>query len=171
MSKVAVITDSNSGITQKEAKELGIFVLPMPFFMNEQEYLEDISLTQEAFYENLQNDTEIATSQPSPESVTKQWDEVLKEYDEIVCIPMSSGLSGTCQTAMMLAEDYDGRVVVVNNQRISVTQRQSAIDAKKLADQGKTAAEIEAILMETKMDTSMFMEKTFCMPEISCLPM
>ncbi len=156
MSKVAVITDSNSGITQKEAKELGIFVLPMPFFMNEQEYLEDISLTQEAFYENLQNDTEIATSQPSPESVTKQWDEVLKEYDEIVCIPMSSGLSGTCQTAMMLAEDYDGRVVVVNNQRISVTQRQSAIDAKKLADMGKTAAEIEAILMETKMDTSIY---------------
>ena len=135
MSKVAIITDSNSGITQTAAKELGIFVQPMPFFMNEKEYLEDITLSQEEFYENLEGDTEIATSQPSPESVTKLWDQVLEEYDEILCIPMSSGLSGTCQTAMMLAEDYDGRVVVVNNQRISVTQRQSALDAKKLADQ------------------------------------
>lgn len=156
MSKVAIITDSNSGITQTAAKELGIFVQPMPFFMNEKEYLEDITLSQEEFYENLEGDTEIATSQPSPESVTKLWDQVLEEYDEILCIPMSSGLSGTCQTAMMLAEDYDGRVVVVNNQRISVTQRQSALDAKKLADQGKTAAEIADILMATKMDSDIY---------------
>ena len=156
MSKVAIITDSNSGITQTAAKELGIFVQPMPFFMNEKEYLEDITLSQEEFYGNLEGDTEIATSQPSPESVTKLWDQVLEEYDEILCIPMSSGLSGTCQTAMMLAEDYDGRVVVVNNQRISVTQRQSALDAKKLADQGKTAAEIADILMATKMDSDIY---------------
>ena len=156
MSKVAIVTDSNSGITQKAAKEMEIFVQPMPFFMNEKEYLEDITLSQEQFYESLEGDTEIATSQPSPESVTQLWDQILEEYDEILCIPMSSGLSGTCQTAMMLAEDYDGRVIVVNNQRISVTQRQSALDAKKLADQGKTAAEIADILMATKMDSDIY---------------
>lgn len=156
MKKVAIITDSNSGITQMAAKELGIYILPMPFTMEEQEFFEDISLTQEQFYEKLKNDTEIATSQPSPESVTKLWDDVLQEYEEIVHIPMSSGLSGSCQTAILLAEDYDGRVQVVNNQRISVTQRQSALDAKKLADQGKTAAEIMDILMETKMDSSIY---------------
>lgn len=156
MKKVAIITDSNSGITQMAAKELGIYVLPMPFTMEEQEFFEDISLTQEQFYEKLENDTEIATSQPSPESVTKLWDDVLQEYEEIVHIPMSSGLSGSCQTAILLAEDYDGRVQVVNNQRISVTQRQSALDAKKLADQGKSAAEIADVLMATKMDSSIY---------------
>lgn len=156
MKKVAIITDSNSGITQMAAKELGIYVLPMPFTMEEQEFFEDISLTQEQFYEKLENDTEIATSQPSPESVTKLWDDVLQEYEEIVHIPMSSGLSGTCQTAILLAEDYDGRVQVVNNQRISVTQRQSALDARDLAARGKSAAEITDILMATKMDSSIY---------------
>ncbi len=156
MSKVAIITDSNSGITQAQAKELGIYVLPMPFTMEGQEFFEDISLTQAQFYEKLEGETEIATSQPSPEAVTSLWDKVLKDYDEIVHIPMSSGLSGSCQTAMLLAEDYDGRVRVVNNQRISVTQRQSALDAKALAEAGKTAAEIEQILMDTKMDSDIY---------------
>lgn len=156
MSKVAIITDSNSGITQMEAKELGIFVLPMPFTMEEQEYFEDISLTQEQFYEKLEGNTDIATSQPSPESVTELWDKVLQEYDEIVHIPMSSGLSGTCQTAMLLAEDYQEKVHVVNNQRISVTQRQSALDAKMLAEQGLSAEAIKDILLETKMDSSIY---------------
>ena len=156
MSKVAIITDSNSGITQAQATELGIYVLPMPFTMEGQEFYEDISLTQAQFYEKLEGETEIATSQPSPEAVTSLWDKVLKDYDEIVHIPMSSGLSGSCQTAMLLAEDYDGRVKVVNNQRISVTQRQSALDAKALAEAGKTAAEIEQILMDTKMDSDIY---------------
>lgn len=156
MSKVAIITDSNSGITQAQATELGICVLPMPFTMEGQEFYEDISLTQAQFYEKLEGETEIATSQPSPEAVTSLWDKVLKDYDEIVHIPMSSGLSGSCQTAMLLAEDYDGRVKVVNNQRISVTQRQSALDAKALAEAGKTAAEIEQILMDTKMDSDIY---------------
>lgn len=156
MSKVAIITDSNSGITQAQATELGIYVLPMPFTMKGQEFYEDISLTQAQFYEKLEGETEIATSQPSPEAVTSLWDKVLKDYDEIVHIPMSSGLSGSCQTAMLLAEDYDGRVKVVNNQRISVTQRQSALDAKALAEAGKTAAEIEQILMDTKMDSDIY---------------
>lgn len=156
MSKVAIVTDSNSGITQMQAKGLGIYVLPMPFFMKEQEYFEDISLTQEQFYEHLNQEIEIATSQPSPEAVTGMWETLLQEYDEIVHIPMSSGLSGSCQTAMMLSEDYEGRVWVVDNQRISVTQRQSALDAKAMADMGKTAEQIHNILMDTKMDSDIY---------------
>lgn len=156
MKKVAIITDSNSGITQMEGKERGIFVLPMPFTMEGCEYFEDISLTQEAFYKRLEDDTDIATSQPSPEAVTKLWDDVLQDYDEIVHIPMSSALSGSCQTAILLAEDYGGKVRVVNNQRISVTQRQSVLDAKRLAEAGKSAADIHDILMETKMDSSIY---------------
>lgn len=156
MSKVAIITDSNSGITQREAKELGIFVQPMPFTMEGKEYFEDISLTQEQFYEKLKDGAEIATSQPSPDSVMELWDMVLESYDQIVCIPMSSGLSGTTQTAIMLAMEYDGRVVVVDNQRISVTQRQSVLDAMALAQQGKNAEEIADCLMQTKMDSSIY---------------
>lgn len=156
MGKVAIITDSNSGITQREAKELGIFVLPMPFTMEEQEYFEDISLTQKQFYEKLESGADIATSQPSPDSVMELWDRVLESYDQIVCIPMSSGLSGTTQTAIMLSMEYDGRVVVVDNQRISVTQRQSVLDAMLLAEQGKCAEEIADILMKTKMDSDIY---------------
>ncbi len=139
MSKVAIVTDSNSGITQAAARELGVYVLPMPFMINEETYYEDINLTQEEFYEKLVSGVAIATSQPSPESVTGLWDQVLKEHDEIVHIPMSSGLSGSCQSAMMLAEDYEGKVQVVNNQRISVTQRQSCLDALLLASKGRSS--------------------------------
>lgn len=156
MSKVAIVTDSNSGITQSQAKELGIHVLPMPFFIKEQEYFEDISLTQEQFYEMLTQEAEIATSQPSPETVTNMWDTLLQDYDEIVHIPMSSGLSGSCQTAFMLADDYEGRVWVVDNQRISVTQRQSALDAKVMADKGKTAEEISRQLVATKKESDIY---------------
>ena len=131
--KVAVVTDSNSGITQSKAKELGISVIPMPFMINEETFEEDINLTQEQFYEKLVEGAEISTSQPSPETVMNLWNELLKTYDEIVHIPMSSALSSSCQTAMMLAEDFDGRVFVVDNQRISVTQYQSALDAMELA--------------------------------------
>lgn len=156
MSKIAIVTDSNSGITQEEAKKIGIAVLPMPFNINEDTFLEDINLTQEQFYEKLTEGAEISTSQPSLESVTKLWDGLLKEYDQIVHIPMSSGLSGSCQTAMMLAQDYEGKVFVVNNQRISVTQRQSALDAITLAEQGKSGEEIKKILEDTKFDSSIY---------------
>ena len=156
MSKVAVITDSNSGITQSQAKEMGIFVLPMPFFINDETYFEDISLTQEQFYEMLKDGADIHTSQPSPESVMQLWNEVLKEYDEIVHIPMSSGLSSSCQSAIMLAQDYEGKVQVVNNQRISVTQRQSALDAKLLAAKGMSAVEIKNFLEEDKFNSSIY---------------
>ena len=154
--KVAIITDSNSGITQEEGKQLGIRIVPMPFMINGEEYLEDITLTQQVFYAKLGEGSDISTSQPSPESIMALWDEVLEEYDEIVHIPMSSGLSGSCQTAMMLAEDYDGKVEVVNNQRISVTQRQSALDAKELAAKGMCAAEIKEKLEAVKFDSSIY---------------
>lgn len=156
MSKIAIVTDSNSGITQAEAPELGIFVLPMPFMIDEETFFEDIDLTQEQFYEKLSTGAGISTSQPSPESVMKLWDEILKEYDEIVHIPMSSGLSGSCQSAMMLAEEYDGRVQVVNNQRISVTQRQSALDAVLLAQKGMSAAKIKDFLEKDKFNSSIY---------------
>lgn len=156
MSNVAIVTDSNSGITQAAAKECGVFVLPMPFMINEETFFEDINLTQEAFYERLASGADICTSQPSPESVMNLWNDVLKDYDEIVHIPMSSGLSGSCQAAMMLAEEYDGRVQVVNNQRISVTQRQSCLDAKLLAEKGMHAKEIKEILEEDKFNSSIY---------------
>ena len=158
MSKVAIMTDSNSGITQADAKKLGVYVIPMPFMIGEETYFEDISLTQEAFYEKLKGGDDISTSQPSPEQVMNMWDEILKEYDQIVHIPMSSGLSGSCQTATMLAseDEYEGKVFVVDNQRISVTQRQSVIDAKMLADAGKSGEEILEKLMEVKMHSSIY---------------
>ena len=139
MSNIAIVTDSNSGISQKSAKEMGIYVLPMPFMINDETFYEDIDLTQEQFYEKLIDGAQIGTSQPSPESVMELWDRLLREYDEIVHIPMSSGLSGSCQSAIMLAQDYEGKVQVVNNQRISVTQRQSCLDAKLLAAKGMDA--------------------------------
>ena len=156
MSKVAIVTDSNSGITQEQSKELGIKVIPMPFFIDGKEYLEDITLTQEEFYEKLEGDADISTSQPSVGELQDTFDEILKDYDELVFIPMSSGLSGTCQTATMLAEDYDGRVCVVNNQRISVTMRQSTLDAIELAKKGFSAKEIKDILEKHKFDSSIY---------------
>lgn len=154
--KIAVITDSNSGITQAQAKEYGLYVLPMPFMIGEETYYEDITLTQEEFYKRLSENADVITSQPSPESVMKLWDEVLLTHDEIVHIPMSSGLSGSCQSALMLAEDYDGKVQVVNNQRISVTQRQSALDALMLAEKDMDAAQIKKILEEDKFNSSIY---------------
>ena len=156
VAKIAIVTDSNSGITQEEAEKLGVHVLPMPFLINEETYYEGISLTTEEFYAHLEEGANISTSQPSPESVIKLWDELLKEYDEIVHIPMSSGLSGSCQSAMMLAQDYDGKVQVVNNQRISVTQRQSAIDALELAEKGMNAVEIKDFLEKDKFNSSIY---------------
>ena len=156
MSKVAIVSDSNSGITQSMAKELGVTVMPMPFFVGDKTLYEDIDLSQEEFYQMLSEKTDIHTSMPLVGNVTDTWDELLKEYDEIVHIPMSSGLSGSCETAMMLSRDYDGKVQVVNNQRISVTQRQSVLDALALAKQGRTASEIKTILERDKFESSIY---------------
>lgn len=156
MERIAVVTDSNSGINQAAGKEMGISVLPMPFYIDGALFLEDITLTQEAFYQYLERDADISTSQPALGDVTALWDELLKDHEEIVYIPMSSGLSSSCQSAVMLAEDYGGRVQVVNNQRISITQRQSVMDAIKLAGQGWTAAEIREELERRKFESSIY---------------
>lgn len=154
--KIAIITDSNSGITQKEAQQLGITVLAMPFYIDEQLFLEDITLTQEEFYKRLAEDANISTSQPSPADVMEAWEKLLEEYDEIVHIPMSSGLSNSCQTAFALAREFHDRVQVVDNQRISVTQRQSVLDAMELAKAGKDAVQIKEILEKEAGESSIY---------------
>ena len=159
MSKVCIITDSNSGITQSESKELGIVVIPMLFYINEVQHFEDIDMTQEEFYEALMDEkTEVSTSQPSPDTIMQTWRENLEEYDEIVHIPMSSGISSSCATAMMLAqeEEFEGKVFVVDNQRISVTQRRSVQQAKELAERGYSAKEIHDILFRDKFQSSIY---------------
>lgn len=157
MSKIAVITDSNSGVTQSQAKELGLFVVPMPFMINNEDFYEDINLTQEQFYTKLGEDAAVSTSQPTPDSLMTLWDKVLQDYDQIIYIPMSSGLSGSCQSAYMIAqEEYEGKVFVVDNQRISVTQRQSALDALEMAKAGLSAEEIVKKLMDTKFESSIY---------------
>lgn len=156
MKKIAIITDSNSGITQTQAKELEIYVLPMPFMISEKTYFEDIDLSQEEFFSRLEDGDDISTSQPSPDTVMSLWEELLKSYDEIVHIPMSSGLSSSCSTALALSNDYDGRIQVVNNQRISVTQRQSVLDAIQLAKSGKSALEIREYLEQVKYDSTIY---------------
>lgn len=156
MGKIAIVTDSNSGITQDQAKKMGVHVIPMPFYINETMYLEGVTLTQEEFYERLKNDEPISTSQPSPAEVCGLWDMLLKENDEIVHIPMSSGLSNSCETAKGLARDYDGKVQVIDNQRISVTQYQSVADALALRDAGKSAAEIKEVLEAEKLESSIY---------------
>ena len=156
MGKIAIVTDSNSGITQEEAKELGIRVVPMPFYINGELYYEDITLTQDEFYEKLETGADISTSQPSPGDVMELWEELLEEYDEVIHIPMSSGLSSSCENAIMLAREFEGKVYVVDNQRISVTMRQSVLDAKMLAEQGKGAEEIKEILEKEKFESSIY---------------
>lgn len=156
MKKIAIVTDSNSGISQKQAEEMGIFVIPMPFLIDEKEYFDGVTLFHKDFYEFLKQGADVSTSQPSPAAVMELWDKVLEEYDELVHIPMSSGLSGTCQTAKMLAEDYEGRVEVVDNMRISVTLVHSILDAIHLAEAGKTAAEIREILEAEALNASIY---------------
>ncbi len=158
MLKIAIITDSNSGISRSEAEELGVFVLPMPFMINGEQYYEEINLTQDGFYKLLLGNADISTSQPAIGEVMNMWNELLKEYDQIVHIPMSSGLSKSYETAMLLANDdeYKGKVFVVNNQRISVTQRQSALDALELAKKGLNGEEIKNFLEERKFDSSIY---------------
>lgn len=156
--KIAVVTDSNSGITQAQAKEMGVAVLPMPFMIDGETYYEDITLTREQFYQRLKDNADIATSQPTPDSILKMWDKLLKEYDQIIHIPMSSGLSGSCSTAMMLAgeDEYEGKVFVVDNRRISVTQYQSVKDAQMLAAMGMYGTQIKKRLEETAADSVIF---------------
>lgn len=156
MSAIKIITDSNSGITIKEANELGVGLVPMPFLIEGELFFEELSLTQEEFYQKLESDVDISTSQPSPDSIMDIWDKALEEAEQVVYIPMSSGLSGSCGTATMLAEDYNGKVQVVDNQRVSVTQRQSVLDALELAERGMSALEIKEYLEKVKFDSSIY---------------
>ena len=157
MSKIAIVTDSNSGITQQAGKEMGISVLPMPFYINGQLHFEDIDLTQEQFYEALQDpNADVTTSQPAPGDVTDLWKKLLEDHDSVVHIPMSSGLSSSCETAQALSAEFDGRVQVVNNQRISVTLRRSVVDAMNLRDAGRSASEIREILEDEKFNSSIY---------------
>lgn len=158
MAKIAIVTDSNSGITQRQAAELGISVVPMPFDIDGKTYYEDISLTQEEFYIKLNGNADISTTQPSPENVMDMWRKLLEDHESVIYIPMSSGLSGSCQTAMVFAteDEFDGKVFVIDNQRISVTQRQAVLDAKLMADEGIAVEEIVKYLMDTKMESSIY---------------
>ena len=157
MSKIAVATDSNSGITQAQAKKLGIRVLPMPFFIDEELFYEDITLTQEEFYQKLDADADISTSQPTPASVMELWDNLLQEYDQVIYLPMSSGLSASCSMAMSMAQaEYPGRVYVVDNQRISITLRQSVLDAMEMVARGMSAEEIVDVLLREKLESSIY---------------
>ena len=156
MSKVAILTDSNSGISQDEAKEKGLYVLPTPFYIDDEIFYEGVDLTVDEFFEKQAAGADMKTSMPVVGDLIDRWESLLKEYDEVVYIPLSSGLSGSCNTAMMMAEDYDGRVQVVNNQRISVTMKISVYDAKRLADEGKSAAEIKEILEKTKFESTIY---------------
>lgn len=156
MKKIAIVADSNSGYTKEQADAAGIYLVPMPFYIDGKEYFEGINLSQEEFYEFLKQDVQVSTSQPSPDSMMSLWDELLKEYDQLLYFPMSSGLSGSCQTAMMLAQDYEGRVLVVNNQRISVTLKRSIMDALELVKMGKSAEEIKEYCEQTKFDSVIY---------------
>lgn len=156
MSKVAILTDSNSGITQEEAKQLGVFVFPTPVYINDEIFYEGVDLTTDTFFAKQAEGADIKTSMPVVGDVIDKWDTLLETYDEVVYIPLSSGLSSSCETAAMLAEDYDGKVQVVNNQRISVTMKLSVYDAKKLADDGKSAVEIKEILEKVKFDSTIY---------------
>jgi DegV family protein with EDD domain len=156
-SSVAIVTDSNSGITQAKAEALGISVIPMPFFINGKEYFEDVDLTQEQFYQFLADEnTDFSTSMPAPGTVLDTWEELLKTYDEVIYIPMSSGLSASCQTAISLADEFDGKVQIVDNKRISVTMLQSVLDAIALREQGKNALEIREILENSSYHSSIY---------------
>ena len=156
MSKVVIMADSNSGITQEDARARGIEILPMPFLVDGEEYFEGVNLTQEQFYEMLTRGADVSTSQPAPGALMDRWNSLLKRNDEIVYIPMSSGLSQSCQSALLFAADFGGRVHVVDNHRISVTQKQSVYRAKALADQGMSGAEIKAALEKEAFDSTIY---------------
>lgn len=154
--KTAIMTDTNSGINKKEADELGIFLLPMPVIVKDKTYLEGIDISLGEMYEMMEDGIETSTSQPSPGSLMEMWDDILEEYDEVVHIPMTSGLSGSCENARGLARGYKGRVIVVDNHRISVPQRESVLEAKKMADMGKNGQEIAEYLEESGKDSSIY---------------
>ena len=158
MERVAILTDSNSGISQAQAEELGVHIIPMPFTMGDASYIENENITREEFYNKLTSETVVSTSPPSLEDIMDFWEELLEKYEELVVIPMSSGLSSACQTAILLTyeEEFEDKVFVVDNQKVSVTLKQTVLDAKKMADRGMSGKEIFDILSSTKRDSSIY---------------
>ena len=157
MPKIGIVTDTNSGLTALEAAQSGVALMPMPFTVNGANYVENVNMDCREFFERLAGGASVATSQPSPEDVTRCWDEALETHDQIIYIPMSSALSGSCQSAALFAQDYPGRVFVVDNRRISISQKQSVYDALKWADEGLDAAAIVQKLMDTALDASIYL--------------
>lgn len=157
MKKIAIVTDSNSGMTQEEADKLGVYVVPMPFIINDEIYYEGVNLDQEKFYEIQASGTRITTSQPNINEIAELWENLLKDHDEIVYIPMSSGLSGSCEKAALFAQDFEGKVFVVDNKRISISMKTSVIDAVNMAKDGKTAKQIKQYLEETALECSIYL--------------
>jgi DegV family protein with EDD domain len=156
MKKIAVVTDSNSGISQQEAKMLGCYVVPMPFIIDGETYFEGVNLSNEEFYKIQKSGTRITTSQPNINEIVEMWKELLKTYDEVVHIPMSSGLSQSCETAIQFSSEFEGKVQVVDNRRISITQKGSVYDAIRMANNGNSAAEIKKFLEETALHSSIY---------------
>ena len=156
MKRIAVLTDTNSGLTPAQAERYGVFLIPMPIILDGKTYFEDVSITPEEFYPRLAAGSMVSTSQPSPGDVADLWERLLEKYEKVIYIPMSSGLSGSWQTSAMLAEEYGGRVLTVNNRRISVTLRQSVLEAKRLAEDGAEAEEIAARLEREGLDASIY---------------
>ncbi|MBU9744321.1 DegV family protein [Lachnospiraceae bacterium ASD3451] len=157
MRKIAITADSNSGITREIAEREGVFIVPMLFTIDGKEYLEGISLNSQEFFLYQEQGRDIKSAQPTVGSVLELWDSLLKEYDEVVHIPMTKALSGSYDTALALSREYEGRVFVVDNQRISVTQKQSVWDARQLAEEGKSGREIRAILEASALESSIYL--------------
>ena len=157
MGNIGIITDTNSGMTPAEARECGVILMPMPFTVNGRNYVENVNMSYSDFFELLADGAHVATSQPSPEDVTSCWDEALKRFEKILYIPMSSALSSSCQSAKLFAEDYGGRVLVADNHRISISQKQSVYDALRWRDAGLSAEEILEKLTQTALDASIYL--------------
>ena len=157
MQRIGIITDTNSGMTEQEARQCGVVLMPMPFTVNGRNYVENVNMSYMEFFECLAGGASVATSQPSPQDVASCWEKALEEYDRLIYIPMSSALSSSCQSARLFAEDYDGRVLVVDNHRISISQKQSVYDALKWRDAGLSAEEIQQKLLDTALDASIYL--------------
>ena len=157
MQKIGIITDTNSGMTEQEARQCGVTLMPMPFTVNGRNYVENVNMSYMEFFECLAGGASVATSQPSPENVTACWDRALQEYEKVIYIPMSSALSSSCQSARLFADDYDGRVLVADNRRISISQKQSVYDALKWVGEGLSAEEVLQRLLDTALDASIYL--------------
>ena len=157
MDKIAIVTDTNSGMTEEEAEDLGVHLLPMPFIINGTTYFENLDLTQEEFYKYLEEGADLSTSQPAPGDLLALWNKLLKSYDYILHIPMSSTLSSSTASACMFAQEFNGKVLVADNKRISVSLQQAVRDAVTWKKEGLSASEIRDRLEQTSNDANIYL--------------